>query len=269
MRSAMNQKHISFILGVALSLTTAFMISACSHGGSSNSASPTVTAQSCGVGQIYSSYTNSCLIECSGMPGWGWDPAENRCVQGTIASNVPIGEWKYYVTVTDVSVYENFLKAKRVCRHNCSNYVARNQSTLIYLDVRTQQNSYSNTAFRFGYGNNNIVPAVLGWPGTTAANSQSAAYYPGMNSAQGRWTATILTYQGRPAFNLSKSAPTQAINGSAGFEIGDGSSFGYHHNNDVTTLSATYSDTTNYSALNVTLSFNGQVFAQGTLNRQL
>lgn len=259
MRLARNQKSTSFILGAALSLATALMVSACSHGGSSNSASPTVTAQSCGVGQIYSSYTNSCLIECSGMPGWGWDPAQNRCVQGTVASNVPIGEWKYYVTVTNLSLYENFLKAKKVCRHDCSNYVARNQSTLIYLDVKTQQNSFSNTAF---------VPTVLGWPGTTTANPQLAAYYPGMNSAQGRWTATILTYQGRPAFNLSKSAPTQSINGSAGFEIRGDNSFGHHHN-DLTTLSATYSDTTNYSSLNVTLSFNGQVFAQGTLNRQL
>lgn len=203
--------------------------------------------QTCQVNQIYTS-THGCLNQQSCQNGYGWVPAEGRCVPGSIANSASGTPFITSLQITSSSTFALLLQNARMCDPfiigvNLGNASCKNYSHAGYLAIQ-----FPGLLSGAALPNQATVWVGAGAPG------------PGQSNSGGSWTTfgtlerSFLANIGPANDNLGFTG-TPAANGVANNLPGG---FRFIVNNGLPG---------NSYQMNVDLQYNGETFAKGVLTR--
>lgn len=114
-----DSRKFGFAIGMLAMVALSTLLVGCASENGNNTAlppggTPVVPAQVCPANQIYTP-THNCLYQQSCQNGYGWVPAEGRCVPGTISNSTSGTNFFTSLTITNPGTFELLLQNAGLC----------------------------------------------------------------------------------------------------------------------------------------------------------
>ena len=215
---------------------------------------PVVAGSQCEPWQVYVTSLSKCLNIGNCPNGMGYNPADGRCYQGTVASAIPTGTFDNGIDVVDQAGFQKLMRDLGRCQWQCPT------ADWAYLQIAISANN--DPYFTSGYGQQPQI-GIPGYYDSSYYHTQQSGQWGGQSRlAQIRLYSAAEYYGGTTVQLTSRAFPKQN-----GFEVLVNGVGGTHAYNQRIRFVFEYANSAR-TLFNASIIYKDKVVAQGQINKQ-